>query len=83
MNNDEEKILICFRTIDRPLPAVESVKDSCAHCGESVWRALSSPPADMVICFKCLLAIQAEVKVICVELPTPMQFKDILNRSKN
>jgi hypothetical protein len=49
----DESVLICQR-VDVGDPSVHSAVDACATCGNPVWRALSSPPADRIICLTCV-----------------------------
>lgn len=53
MSDDEERVLVCFRVSDL-IPELPSDVVVCQQCGENVWRALSSPSADKVLCTRCL-----------------------------
>ena len=48
----DQTVLVCRRCADAD-PPVQSVVDRCSKCGHAVWRALSSPPTDAVICLVC------------------------------
>ena len=50
----EPTTLMCYLVADGS-PRVQSVIDSCAICGAGVWRALSSPQTDRVLCYKCCI----------------------------
>jgi hypothetical protein len=58
------KILICrLAGEEYPHLAVPSSMDYCADCGQSVWRANSSPAAQKVLCTKCALKLGNELKL--------------------
>lgn len=50
---DDSTILVCLR-IEQSEPRVHSAVDHCCLCGNAVWRALSAPATDHVICMKCV-----------------------------
>jgi hypothetical protein len=78
--SDEERVLVCCRVADI-VPPVASTVESCGKCGKAVWRALSSPEVDLIICMQCaeaqIRADQDAGKAIEIEGPTDEQRKDI------
>jgi hypothetical protein len=76
----EERILMCFRCTDIE-PRAFSVVDTCARCGVAVWRALTSPECDAVICMPCA---RAEFDENCtIEPPTPEQWAEVRRALKD
>jgi hypothetical protein len=52
MKAEDQTVLVCCRVADIDPPVTSSV-DSCGECGKPVWRALSSPEADLILCMQC------------------------------
>jgi hypothetical protein len=78
--SDDQTVLICCRVADIDQPVTSSV-DSCGECGKAVWRALSSPEVDLVLCMQCaeaqVRAAKAAGKSVVFEEITDAQRKDI------
>jgi hypothetical protein len=77
---DEKSVLVCCRVADID-PPVTSTVDSCGECGKAVWRALSSPEVDLVLCMQCgeaqIRAAQAAGKPVVFGGLTAEQRKEI------
>lgn len=72
----ERTTLMCWPVRDTE-PAVQSVIDTCADCHAAIWRALSSPPADRVLCMACARRAMAAERDAVVAAPTAAQLRDI------
>ena len=49
----EKSTLMCWRISEVDVPLTQAVVDSCATCDAAVWRSLSSPEVDRVLCIAC------------------------------
>jgi len=71
----EPLALVCKRIADGE-PSVQSVVDKCGWCGAAVWRALSSPTADAIICMPCITEQDPDHQKRA-QPPTEAQLRDI------
>jgi hypothetical protein len=55
----EESVLVCSPCNDNE-PKVQSFVDACSKCGCAVWRAFSSPEADIVLCMACAIPLMEQ-----------------------
>jgi hypothetical protein len=80
--SDEKNVLVCCRVADID-PPVASTVECCGNCGKAVWRALSSPDTDMILCIQCgyaqIRAAKAAGKPVMFEGPTAEQLQEIKN----
>ena len=61
MEEEEEKLLVCLLVEPGNRPAILSLKEKCRRCGREVWKALSSPKMEKIVCVDCgSLSIQVE-----------------------
>jgi hypothetical protein len=79
-NDYDQTVLICCRVAEID-PPVNSTVDSCSTCGKAVWRALSSPEVDLILCMQCgeaqIGAAKAADKKVEFGVLTDEQRKDI------
>lgn len=75
------RTLVCHRVADGT-PKAQSVVDRCGCCDAAVWRALSSPEAEGILCLSCAAAEAQRQRHVEIEPPTAEQLRDMKTQLK-
>lgn len=86
-DSDEERVVMCMRTVHGPPALATAIAKPCASCGEEVWVSPSTTEMveqynATVKCIECVMADDAQRDDFCVSTITPTQQMELNNYYK-